>query len=346
MNHDIFIQRCIELASNGIGKVSPNPMVGAVLVYDNKIIGEGWHQKYGESHAEVNCINSVAEENKKYIAESTLYVSLEPCNHFGKTPPCSDLILNSNIKKVVVGCVDANPKVGGSGIKKLVENNVEVIYPVLEKECINLNKRFFTFHEKHRPYIFLKWAQTNDGFIAAQNFKAIKISNEIVNKQIHTIRSQEDAIMVGFNTAYYDNPKLTARLETDVNQPLRIVIDKENKLPKTHFLLADEHKTLILNNEMNAKNGDKEYLKMDFNESLLTNLMNILFERNITSLIVEGGTTLLQSFINENFWDEAIVITNSEMNIGYGIKAPIFQNKNIANNQVIGNNTLTNFKNT
>ena len=274
-----------------------------------------------------------------------MYVGLEPCNHFGKTPPCSDLILNNNIKKVVVGCVDANPKVGGSGIRKLVENNVEVIYPVLEKECLNLNKRFFTFHEKHRPYTFLKWAQTNDGFIAAENFKAIKISNEIVNKQMHIMRSQEDAIMVGFNTAYYDNPKLTARLETDINQPLRIVIDKENKLPKTHFLLADELKTLILNNVMNTKNDDKEYLKMDFNESLLSNLMNTLFERNITSLIVEGGTTLLQSFINENMWDEAIVITNREMNISNGIKAPIFQHKNITSNIVIGNNTLTNYKN-
>ncbi|MEN9521727.1 MAG: hypothetical protein RL065_104 [Bacteroidota bacterium] len=345
MNHNIFIQRCIDLAYKGLGIVSPNPMVGAVLVHDNKIIGEGWHQKYGEAHAEVNCINSVSEENKKYIADSTLYVSLEPCNHFGKTPPCSDLILKHQIKKVVVGCVDANPKVGGSGIKKLLDNKVEVIYPVLEDDCKQLNKRFFAFHQKHRPYIFLKWAQTNDGFIAAENCKAIKISNSEVDLAIHQMRSNESAIMVGFNTALYDNPKLTARLGVRVNQPLRIVMDRKNELPPTHFLLADEFKTLILNESIHEKRGVKEFVKIDFNNSIIDQLMNLLFEKNITSLIVEGGAKLLQRFIVADLWDEALVITNTEMNIKKGIKSPVFQNKKLVEKKLFGNNGISFFIN-
>ncbi|MEY2829491.1 MAG: hypothetical protein RIQ33_1349 [Bacteroidota bacterium] len=333
------MQHCIDLANKGIGNVAPNPLVGAVLVHQDKIIGEGWHQKYGEAHAEVNCINSVSEENKKHIEDSTLYVSLEPCNHFGKTPPCSDLILKHHIKKVVVGCVDANPKVGGSGIKKLVDNNVEVIYPVLEHECMNLNKRFFTFHQKHRPYIFLKWAQTNDTFIAHKNFKPIKISNEIVDAKMHQMRRDEAAIMVGFNTALHDNPKLTARKIEVQKQPLRIVIDKNNQLPTTHFLMNDEHSTLLLNTHFNKTEKNKEFLKIDFNENFIPQLLNELYLKNINSIIIEGGTILLQSFIDKGLWDEAIVITNIHINIDEGIKAPKWNETSIKS-EVIENNLI------
>jgi diaminohydroxyphosphoribosylaminopyrimidine deaminase/5-amino-6-(5-phosphoribosylamino)uracil reductase len=339
MNHQKYMQHCIDLANKGIGNVAPNPLVGAVLVHQDKIIGEGWHQKYGEAHAEVNCINSVSEENKKHIEDSTLYVSLEPCNHFGKTPPCSDLILKHHIKKVVVGCVDANPKVGGSGIKKLVDNNVEVIYPVLEHECMNLNKRFFTFHQKHRPYIFLKWAQTNDTFIAHKNFKPIKISNEIVDAKMHQMRRDEAAIMVGFNTALHDNPKLTARKIEVQKQPLRIVIDKNNQLPTTHFLMNDEHSTLLLNTHFNKTEKNKEFLKIDFNENFIPQLLNELYLKNINSIIIEGGTILLQSFIDKGLWDEAIVITNIHINIDEGIKAPKWNETSIKS-EVIENNLI------
>jgi diaminohydroxyphosphoribosylaminopyrimidine deaminase/5-amino-6-(5-phosphoribosylamino)uracil reductase len=339
MNHQKYMQHCIDLANKGIGNVAPNPLVGAVLVHQDKIIGEGWHQKYGEAHAEVNCINSVSEENKKHIEDSTLYVSLEPCNHFGKTPPCSDLILKHHIKKVVVGCVDANPKVGGSGIKKLVDNNVEVIYPVLEHECMNLNKRFFTFHQKHRPYIFLKWAQTNDTFIAHKNFKPIKISNEIVDAKMHQMRRDEAAIMVGFNTALHDNPKLTARKIEVQKQPLRIVIDKNNQLPTTHFLMNDEHSTLLLNTHFNKTEKNKEFLKIDFNENFIPQLLNELYLKNINSIIIEGGTILLQSFIDKGLWDEAIVITNIHINIDEGIEAPKWNETSIKS-EVIENNLI------
>jgi diaminohydroxyphosphoribosylaminopyrimidine deaminase/5-amino-6-(5-phosphoribosylamino)uracil reductase len=338
------MQQCINLALKGIGNVAPNPMVGAVLVHDDKIIGEGWHQQYGEAHAEVNCINSVPVNQQHLIAESTLYVNLEPCNHTGKTPPCTDFILQHQIKKIVVGCVDANPLVGGKGIAKLIQNNCEVVYPILEKENLELNKRFFTFHQKKRPYIFLKYAQTHDRFIAADNYKAIKISNNLVDEKMHEMRSHEAAIMVGYNTAWHDNPRLTARLVDSTHQPLRIVIDKHNKLPASHHLLSDKLATLILNEIINKKENNKEYLRIDFNH-LLPNLMNELFKRNINSMIVEGGAILLQSFINENLWDEAIVITNTELSMQHGIEAPILiakPNSSI----IIENNSIDYYRNT
>ena len=337
--HEKYIVRCIELAERGKGFVAPNPLVGAVLVYDDKIIGEGWHQQFGEAHAEVNCINSVSEINRKFIVDSTLYVSLEPCNHFGKTPPCTDLILKSGIKKVVIGCRDENELVNGVGVKRLSAHGVGVIENVLEEECKDLNKRFFAFHKKYRPYIFLKWAETADGFIAAENFKQIKISNAEVDYLMHQMRAEEAAIMVGFNTALHDNPKLTARNFTNSKQPLRIVIDKPNELPNSHFLLADEFPTLILNEIKNEKNDEKEFLKIDFHENWLHDFMQILFKRKILSLIVEGGTRLLESFIQSNLWDEAIKITNRDLNIEGGVRAPQIQNE-VSFKKEIGNNLV------
>ncbi|MFM2225282.1 MAG: bifunctional diaminohydroxyphosphoribosylaminopyrimidine [Bacteroidota bacterium] len=344
MNHQFYMQQCIDLALKGIGNVAPNPMVGAVLVHDDKIIGEGWHRQYGEAHAEVNCINSVAANHQHLIAESTLYVNLEPCNHTGKTPPCTDFILQHGIKKIVVGCVDANPLVGGKGIAKLKTNNCHVVYPILEKENIELNKRFFTFHQKKRPYIFLKYAQTKDRFIAADNYNAIKISNNLVDEKMHEMRSHEAAIMVGYNTAWHDNPRLTARLTNSTHQPLRIVIDRQNKLPVSHHLLSDKLATLILNEVVNKHENNKEYLRLDFNY-LLPHLMNELYKRNINSMIVEGGAILLQNFINENLWDEAIVITNTELSIHHGIDAPILIAK--PNTSITAeNNCINYFRNT
>ena len=279
--HEKYIARCIELAERGNGFVAPNPLVGAVLVHNDRIISEGWHCQFGEAHAEVNCINSVHTENKKLIADSTLYVCLEPCNHFGKTPPCTDLILENKIKKVVIGCRDENKLVNGVGVKKLLEHGVVVVENILETECKKLNKRFFTFHTKNRPYIILKWAQSVDGFIAGENFKAVKISNSNTDFLMHQMRSKESAIMIGFNTALHDNPKLSARNYCDVKQPLRIVIDKRNELPSTHFLLTDDLPTLILNENKNEKIGDKEFLKIDFHPNWLQGFLQILFERKI-----------------------------------------------------------------
>jgi diaminohydroxyphosphoribosylaminopyrimidine deaminase / 5-amino-6-(5-phosphoribosylamino)uracil reductase len=337
--HEKYIQRCMDLAQRGNGFVAPNPLVGAVLVYDNKIIGEGWHQQFGKAHAEVNCLNSVADENKKFIDSSTLYVSLEPCNHFGKTPPCTDLIIENGIKKVVIGCRDENEMVNGVGVKRLSAHGVEVIENVLETECRKLNKRFFTFYKKHRPYIFLKWAETADGFIAGENFQQIKISNSPIDFLMHEMRSSEAAIMVGFNTALHDNPKLTARNFSNAKQPLRIVIDKRNELPISHFLLTDEFPTLILNENKNEKNSNKEFLKIDFSENWMHDFMQILFERKIISLIVEGGTQLLQTFIQSNLWDESVRIKNYELRIMNGIAAPKFsidfsKKETIRNNEI------------
>ena len=238
------MQRCLDLAILGAGSVSPNPMVGAVLVYNYRIIGEGYHKKYGEAHAEVNCINSVADDDKKYIPYSTLYVSLEPCAHYGKTPPCANLIIQHKIKKVVIGCRDAFEKVNGKGIELLQNAGIQVVSGVLEKECIDLNKRFFVFNNKKRPYIILKWAQTNNGIIGNKSEERLLITNEITNLKVHKWRSEESAILVGYNTAMKDNPKLDVR-HWNNSSILRLIIDKELSIPQTHHIYNNEHKTVM-----------------------------------------------------------------------------------------------------
>jgi diaminohydroxyphosphoribosylaminopyrimidine deaminase/5-amino-6-(5-phosphoribosylamino)uracil reductase len=314
--------RCLQLASLAAGSVAPNPMVGAVLVYNNMIIGEGYHREFGKAHAEVNCINSVSDEDTKLIAQSTLYVSLEPCVHFGKTPPCTDLIIKMKIPKVVIGCRDNYEEVNGKGISKLQSAGVEVVTGLLEDDAKSLNKRFFTFHRLKRPYIILKWAQSSDGKIANADLSRVLISNELTNRLVHKWRSEEPAIMVGTNTAYYDDPSLTNRLWQG-NNPVRVVLDKYLKLPATHQLLSGEQATIIFNYEKDNETGNKRYCKIDPNSQKLHQILEKLHEFNVQSVLVEGGGKLLQSFITEGIWDEARVITNQQLIIGDGVIAPV-----------------------
>ena len=317
-----YIQRCLQLAENGSGFVAPNPMVGAVLVYEGKIIGEGWHHQFGEAHAEVNCINSVKEEDKYLIEKSTLYVSLEPCSHFGKTPPCADLIIRQKIKKVVIGCVDSFAKVNGSGIEKLRNAGIETVLGDWQEECRSFNKRFFTFHQQQRPYIILKWAQTANGKIAYENSdKRLLISNEITNRLVHRWRSEEAAIMVGKNTVVSDNPALTNRFWRGKN-PTRIVIDKNLELPATLRVFGNEALTVIFNRIKEEKQGYLYFCKISFDKNILPQILHQCYLSGIQSILVEGGKQLLQSFIDEKIWDECRIITNKTMNITNGLNAP------------------------
>ena len=321
MNDDEkYISRCIQLAKLAAGNVAPNPMVGAVLIFENKIIGEGYHQKYGEAHAEVNCINNVDEKDKSLIPKSILYVSLEPCAHHGKTPPCADLIIKNKIKKVVIGCQDVYKEVAGKGIEKIQNAGVEVITGILEKECKDLNKRFFTFHQKQRPYIILKWAQSANGKTGSNNNQRILISNDYSNHLVHKWRSEEAAIFIGTNTALRDKPFLTTRLWKG-NNPVRIVIDKELKLPLGANLFSKETNTIIFNFVTNSIEENLNFIKINKENSLQEMLLS-LYQLNIQSVLVEGGAKTLQSFIDQDFWDEARVITNEKMVIENGIAAP------------------------
>lgn len=318
-----YMQRCIELAQSGAGSVSPNPMVGCVIVHENRIIGEGFHRKYGEAHAEVNAMNSVA--NPELLKESTLYVSLEPCAHHGRTPPCTDLIIEKQIPRVVIGTADSSPQVAGKGIQKLKEAGIEVVSGVLGQECHELNKRFFTFHEKKRPYIILKWAQTSDGFIdidrESENFgEPTWITGSLALRLVHKIRAEEDAILVGTNTALKDNPALSVRNWAG-NSPLRIVIDRELKLPKTLKFFDNAQKTLIFNAQKTEKKDSTEWLKLDFSKDIIPQMLTELFHRKILSLIVEGGKQLLESFISGGYWDEAQVFAGNRF-FSKGIEAP------------------------
>jgi len=311
-SHETYIQRCIEIAKNGLGSTRPNPMVGSVIVHNHKIIGEGYTSKHGGNHAEVNAINSV--KNKNLLKESTLYVTLEPCSHFGKTPPCSDLIIKHQIAHVVIGCIDDNEKVSGKGVKKLEDAGCNVIVGVLEKECKIHHKRFFTFHNKKRPYIILKWAETADGFMAPKTKnekKPVWVTNEFSRQLVHKWRNEEHAILVGTYTVLEDNPSLTARNWVGEN-PIRVVIDKEEKLSKEFSIFNDEAKTIIITNKM-----------VDFSKDVAKQICHILFENEINSVIIEGGAKTLQTFINENLWDEARVFKGHTI-FKTGIKAPLF----------------------
>lgn len=316
--------RCFELAKMGAGSVAPNPMVGAVLVHDGRIIGEGYHREYGQVHAEVNCINNVAEQDKHLIPSSTIYVSLEPCAHFGITPPCCDLIIRNLIPKVVIGCRDNFEKVNGEGIRRMKEAGIEVIVGVLEKEALELNRRFFTFYEKKRPYIILKWAQTNDQKIAHTNLSPVKISNTQTDTLVHKWRSEEAAIVVGYNTALHDDPSLTTRLYKG-KDPVRLVIDERLELPGCLKLFDGTSSTIIINRIKEAMEGPISYAMVTDDETIPQGVLRILFEKRLNSLIVEGGARLLQSFINADLWDEARIITNESMEMGEGLPAPVFK---------------------
>ena len=353
--HERYMQRCLQLAAIGAGKVAPNPMVGAVLVYDEKIIGEGYHEKFGEAHAEVNCINSVAEADKKFIKASALYVSLEPCAHFGKTPPCADLIIKNKIPKVVIGCRDSFEAVAGKGIERLKIAGIEVSVGILGDECLELNKRFFIFNEKKRPYIILKWAQSSDGKIAhlnppkggnAKHVTATRllISNEFTNRLVHKWRTEEAAILVGTNTALQDDPALTARLWLG-NHPVRLVIDTNLKLPLHLKLFDGTAKTTVFNFCKQAEEDNLVYYKLKKEESIPKQIAAALYSLNILSVIVEGGAKLLQSFIDEGLWDEARVICNRDMIIGQGLNAPVLKDNKLYDKFQIENDSISFFRN-
>lgn len=319
-----YMQRCLQLAKLGEGHTSPNPLVGSVIVCDGKIIGEGFHNHYGGSHAEVNAINSVKDES--LLQHSTLYVNLEPCSHFGKTPPCTDLIIGKMIPRVVIGSIDPFPKVAGKGIDKLKTAGCDVVVGLLDNECQELNRRFFTFHRLKRPYIFLKWAETTDGFIdnlrnEKDQGKPIWITDEIARISVHKQRSTEGAIFIGTETALKDNPSLTLR-DWYGQQPLRIVTDLNNRLPSFLNLLDGKEKTVILSNKENKSSKNTQFVPVNDND-VIDSLLDFLYSKQILSVVVEGGTKTLQHFIDQGLWDEAHVYQGQTV-FGEGISAPFF----------------------
>jgi len=317
------MKRCIDLAKKAVGHTYPNPLVGSVIVHNGLIIGEGFHQKAGENHAEINAINSV--KNKALLKEATIYVSLEPCAHFGKPPPCANKITETGFKKVVIGTLDSHEKVNGKG-KKMIENaGIEVISGVLETECQELNKRFFTFHQKKRPFIILKWAESGDGFLD-KDFKPTQIGNSLTKQFVHQLRSEEHAILVGTNTALTDNPGLTTRDITGRN-PVRILIDFDLKVPENFNIYNNEAPTLVFNGVKDSVESNIKFIKIK-KENFLENLMQKLYENQIQSVIVEGGSFTLQQFIDAEIWDEAIIIKNENLKLTNGTKAPEFHHGN------------------
>ena len=318
----------------GLGRARPNPLVGCVIVKNGIILGEGWHRAYGESHAEVIAVNNV--EDKETLKGSTAYVNLEPCSFHGKTPPCADMLSELEIGRVVISNIDPNPKVNGSGIRILESRGVETITGVLENEGEELNKRFFTYHKKGRPYVILKWAQTGDGFLARENFDSKWISNTFSRKLTHKWRSEEHAIMVGTNTARYDNPSLTTR-DWAGNNPVRVVIDRKLILDRSLNIFNGETPTICYNEIKAEDNGNLAFVVPENGDFLETVLMD-LHGRNIQSVLVEGGATLLQSFISRGLWDEARVFTAKKV-FGKGIKAPLLEGIPFSN-QVYRNDIL------
>lgn len=310
---EIYMQRCIDLAKCGAGSVAPNPLVGAVLVHQDRIIGEGFHQLYGGPHAEVNCIRSVKDTDRELIPFSTLYVSLEPCAHFGKTPPCANLILSEKIPNVIIGSKDPFEQVNGKGIDILKKGGVNVLQGILEKECDELNKRFFTFHREHRPYIILKWAQTADLKISSGSSDRLMISNKYTDRLVHKWRSEEAGIMVGTNTAENDDPLLTNRWWTG-NNPVRIVIDRNLKLSPSLKLFDGSTRTIVFycSGELH-QSSTVEYIQIKNEKDLIPQVLKALYDLKVLSVIIEGGAALINSFISSGLWDEARVITNTKL---------------------------------
>ncbi|MGB0431125.1 MAG: bifunctional diaminohydroxyphosphoribosylaminopyrimidine deaminase/5-amino-6-(5-phosphoribosylamino)uracil reductase RibD [Bacteroidia bacterium] len=336
--HEHFIFRCLQLAKKGINHVHPNPMVGCVITipdekanFGERIIGEGYHKKYGGPHAEVNAINSV--DDQSLLTQSTAYVSLEPCSHFGKTPPCANLLIEKKVKKVVVASLDPNPLVAGRGIKMLQDAGIDVHVNVLQTKAEDLNRRFYTFHQKKRPYVTLKWAQTQNGFINDASKKQTSISNPLSQQIVHQLRSTEAAIMIGANTAKIDNPSLTTRNWAG-QHPVRVLLDAQLSTSMEHKLFTDGFKSLVFNEKRSGKDGEVNYI--DQSPKDLNAVLEVLHELGINSVLVEGGSQVLQSFINENLWDEAFVF-ESRLRLKNGVKAPEinldhFDLKNVGNN--------------
>lgn len=341
LSHEIALKRAIELAKLGLGAVSPNPMVGSVIVYQDKIIGEGYHQTYGKAHAEVNAINQVLNSfanAEELLKQSTIYVTLEPCAHFGKTPPCADLIIKHQIPNVVIGCLDPFESVNGKGVEKLKAAGINVITGVLEQECLVLNERFFTRVKKQRPYVILKWAQTNDNYFAPENGSQKWISNDAAKRLVHLWRSQEDCILVGKNTALADNPQLNVR-HCDGRNPKRAVIDRNLELPKDLYVFDNSVQTFVFNQAKTDINDKTFYIGIeDFDYFMPQYVLYQLYLQDIQSVIIEGGTKTLQTFIDANLWDEARIFTCNQ-NWNAGLKAPSIKG-NITENIDLGDNQL------
>ncbi|ROI09942.1 bifunctional diaminohydroxyphosphoribosylaminopyrimidine deaminase/5-amino-6-(5-phosphoribosylamino)uracil reductase RibD [Chryseobacterium sp. H3056] len=322
MSHEFYMQRCLDLAYKALGKTNPNPIVGCVIVHQDEIIGEGFHEKAGENHAEINAIKSV--KNPDLLKESTIYVSLEPCSHFGKTPPCANKIVEVGFKKVVIGCMDSNEAVNGKGKKIIEDAGIEVITGILEEKCKIANKRFFTFQEKKRPFIILKWAQSADEYLD-RNFQPAQIGNSLTKQFVHQLRSQEEAILVGTKTALTDNPSLTTR-EIGGRNPVRILLDFDLKVPENYKIFNEEAETLIFNSKKNAVEGRNNFIKIE-RKNDIAGVLERMYQLQIQSVLIEGGAFTLQQFINENLWDEAIIIKNENLILGSGTKAPALSAK-------------------
>ncbi|MBN2481402.1 MAG: bifunctional diaminohydroxyphosphoribosylaminopyrimidine deaminase/5-amino-6-(5-phosphoribosylamino)uracil reductase RibD [Bacteroidales bacterium] len=336
VRHEHFIRRCIELAATGLGHTAPNPMVGSVIVHNNRIIGEGYHKYYGLPHAEVHALQSVTEKN--FLRDSVLYVNLEPCSHMGKTPPCADLIISSGIPQVIIGMIDPNPLVAGIGVKRLKAAGIRTTVGVLEEDCVRLNRRFCTHHQKKRPYIILKWAQTKDGYIDMNRedtypAKPEWISNPVSKLLVHKWRSEEQAILVGTNTALLDNPRLNVR-EWPGSSPVRMVIDRTLRLPEHLNLFDGSVKTWIFNERTDKEEGHKRYIRLDFSNDVLNQLMDYLYENEIQSVFVEGGKKLIDSLLSKNLWDEARVITGDK-SFRSGISAPDIKSSDPEEHRII-----------
>ncbi len=354
--HEKYIKRCLELAKNGLGTTRPNPIVGCVIVCDDVIIGEGYTSPFGGNHAEVNAIQSV--NDKSLLKNATLYVSLEPCNHYGKTPPCSDLIVKSKIPKVVVGCIDPFEAVAGKGIEKLEKSGCEVVVGVLEEKCVAVNQRFFTFHARKRPYIVLKWAETIDGFMGLEkiysdeklkqvqlgvsNANPVWITNQYSRQLVHKMRMEEQAILVGTNTVISDNPKLDVR-DWQGENPIRLVLDKNLRIPTNFNVLDGSIKTIVFT-EKNKENAENmEYVRIDFSSSIAQQICAVLFALEIQSVFIEGGSQTLQTFVDANLWDEARIFTGNTT-FTKGLKAPILIGEEISK-QFVLSDTLRILKN-
>ncbi|MEO0000932.1 MAG: bifunctional diaminohydroxyphosphoribosylaminopyrimidine [Bacteroidota bacterium] len=314
------MELALELAAAGRGYVSPNPMVGAVLCYDGRVIGQGWHQQFGGPHAEVNCLNAVSPEDQHLISKATMYVTLEPCAHHGKTPPCADLLIRSGIQHVVVAAVDPFDAVKGQGIARMRLAGLRVEQGLLAKEATELNSRFFTYHIQHRPYITLKWAETSDGFMGSGSAVRLFISGEETNKLVHTWRAAEDAILIGAGTAVLDDPLLNVRL-VEGHSPLRIIVDVSAQLPAGLKMFNDGQPVVVVNKLIEGVEGHVTYLKMDLARGPEP-LLDWLYEKKIQGLMVEGGKKTLQYFLDSGFWDEIKIITNTTLNTGGVVRVP------------------------
>jgi diaminohydroxyphosphoribosylaminopyrimidine deaminase / 5-amino-6-(5-phosphoribosylamino)uracil reductase len=335
---EVFMERALQLAALGREWVSPNPMVGCVIVHDGLIIGEGFHHKYGKVHAEVNAINAVI--NKELLHEATAFVTLEPCSHFGKTPPCADLLIKHKVKKVVVCNLDPFPQVSGTGVKKLQDAGIEVLVGVLAQEGEELNKRFFKAHRLGLPYIVIKWAETSDGFVSNLDGSPVPISNTTTNIAVHRWRAEESGILVGTNTVLTDNPKLNTRNWPEANNPTRIIIDRNLRIQGDFHILDQKQKTLIYNLHKNLSMGNLEYIQIETEKDFLKQMLKSLKIRGINSILIEGGPQLIQSFFEEQLYDEIRIIKSSNA-IKKGIHAPkvpsgipLVKNYSILNDQI------------